>query len=428
MIFFTMLVPLNSLSQVNVTWATISPTTSGISGTYLGAPGLVNVTTPGTGSDITFSNSTSTKFLGQGPWPWTGISPVPVKSMLFSFPEKVIITHFQVDDVNGATGQFNDSFEIVGAGFKNTLGCCSNTFGVVIETGHGSGTQHWYCSDPLDAFSINFTHPTLPTAWLFYSIELFRIPEIGPICLNSTDTALPVTLGGLTGAWIPSSINTSVAGTFRYFFIPGPGQSVECLIPVDITILPAGTPGCCDVDLALSSPGNDLDNLSLPIIGVRHREASATITATNQVGIGDNVFQNGVVYHAGDFVDLQPGFDAINGSQFSAYVEGCSDNYFYKNSGPKNIAVTDDLPELPKLNRQFSIYPNPSNNEIKIVMQNAKLARILIASVDGKTVYENNIQETDTIEIDINALNKGIYIVNVTADDGNVYTKKLIKN
>ena len=45
--------------------------------------------------------------------------------------------------------------------------------------------------------------------------------QIGPLCLNSDPPSLPgVSLEGITGTWNPSSINTTVAGTFTYTFTP----------------------------------------------------------------------------------------------------------------------------------------------------------------------------------------------------------------
>ena len=65
------------------------------------------------------------------------------------------------------------------------------------------------------------------------------------------------------------------------------------------------------------------------------------IKAANIVAVGDNVLSNGVVYHAANYVELNPGFEAVLGAQFSAYPEGCTANYTYKtqvqNANPRAI-------------------------------------------------------------------------------------------
>jgi gliding motility-associated-like protein len=48
---------------------------------------------------------------------------------------------------------------------------------------------------------------------------------IGPMCQNSTPPLLPLTsTNGVTGTWIPATINTAIDGTSDYTFIPTPGQ------------------------------------------------------------------------------------------------------------------------------------------------------------------------------------------------------------
>jgi len=49
--------------------------------------------------------------------------------------------------------------------------------------------------------------------------------QLGPLCLNSAAPSLPVTsLEGVTGAWIPPTINTTALGTTSYVFTPNAGQ------------------------------------------------------------------------------------------------------------------------------------------------------------------------------------------------------------
>lgn len=65
---------------------------------------------------------------------------------------------------------------------------------------------------------------------------------IGPLCQNSSAPFLPSTsIEGITGTWAPSTIDTSVSGTFTFTFTPDPDQCAE-ETTMDITIDPEVTP------------------------------------------------------------------------------------------------------------------------------------------------------------------------------------------
>ena len=60
---------------------------------------------------------------------------------------------------------------------------------------------------------------------------------IGPLCQNSIPPALPVTSKeGITGTWIPASINTSVLGSTTYTFTPSATDSCSTPASINITI------------------------------------------------------------------------------------------------------------------------------------------------------------------------------------------------
>lgn len=60
---------------------------------------------------------------------------------------------------------------------------------------------------------------------------------IGPLCQNSTAPTLPGTsIEGITGTWLPATINTATLGTTTYTFTPDGGQcSIVVTLDVDIT-------------------------------------------------------------------------------------------------------------------------------------------------------------------------------------------------
>ena len=66
--------------------------------------------------------------------------------------------------------------------------------------------------------------------------------QIGPLCQNSSTTALPLTsTNGITGVWSPATISTATAGTTTYTFTPATGQCAT-ITSMNITTAPLVTP------------------------------------------------------------------------------------------------------------------------------------------------------------------------------------------
>jgi hypothetical protein len=187
---------------------------------------------------------------------------------------------------------------------------------------------------------------------------------------------------------------------------------------------------CCQPILELFSPADDVNNLA--VVSIKEKERSDWIKAANIVSVGDNATGNGVVYHAANYVELNPGFEAVTGSQFAAYPEGCTSNFVYKIAEIKENKATvtpyDATVNLVKLAQGFAIIPNPSSSTIEIVMRDAQFNKVNITSIDGKTVLDRNIDLTDKTRLDVSGYANGVYIINITSEDGRIHTEKLIKN
>ncbi|HNP32785.1 MAG TPA: T9SS type A sorting domain-containing protein [Flavobacterium sp.] len=275
-----------------------------------------------------------------------------------------------------------------------------------------------------------------------------------PVNATLSTMSLNVTQNGVVVGTInaPSQLTAS---TFCFTVLPSafganPSGDFEFQINADFEVhCPAGTfiysitdnsanigpdvsfNNCCQPILTLASPADDLNNLAA--VPIKQRERSDWIKAANIVSVGDNVLANGVVYHAANYVELNPGFEAVFGAQFAAYPEGCSDTYDYK-APVQNHNTTvaqpliDETVNLVKLTKDFAIIPNPSSSMIEIVMNDAKFDKVNITTIDGKVMTERNIERTDKMQLDVSRYANGIYIINVTSEDGKLYTKKLIKN
>lgn len=185
---------------------------------------------------------------------------------------------------------------------------------------------------------------------------------------------------------------------------------------------------CCQATLILASPSDDHNNLA-PVI-IRQRERSDWIKASNIVSVGDNAVSNGVVYHAANFVELNPGFEALTGAQFVAYPEGCDGNYLYKNQEESSTQTPtiDETINLSSISTSILIVPNPASSKIEIVMKDNKFNKVSIATIDGKILLEKNTDRTNKTQLDVSRFANGIYIIIVASDDGEIVTEKLIKN
>lgn len=79
-----------------------------------------------------------------------------------------------------------------------------------------------------------------------------------------------------------------------------------------------------------------------------------------------------------------------------------------------------------KLRDNVALYPNPSSNSVTIASSESNLKNITIIDLSGKIVKSVDTSNAST-SLDILNFSKGIYIVKITLDNGNVVTKKLVK-
>ncbi len=109
-------------------------------------------------------------------------------------------------------------------------------------------------------------------------------------------------------------------------------------------------------------------------------------------------------------------------------------------AGADRIIYFDDIilnnnpyPQTLGINTQTSfnnvyLYPNPITNNLAIKTE-TNIKSISIFSIEGKEVLTKKFNNLQTeIHIDLTAINKGFYLVQITTENGSVYSKKIIKN
>lgn len=87
---------------------------------------------------------------------------------------------------------------------------------------------------------------------------------------------------------------------------------------------------------------------------------------------------------------------------------------------------TTTQPFVQEQERQFILYPNPTNNSVNIhidALENK--AFITIIDISGRIVLQQNGGKSNT-RIDLIHLNQGMYNVQVFADGKNLGTQKLV--
>jgi len=183
---------------------------------------------------------------------------------------------------------------------------------------------------------------------------------------------------------------------------------------------------------ALACPQNLMISTNVNSSSTDNKQAEFTITATNTINNNATA-----VYHAGEEVLLTSSFDALNGSEFRGYIEGCTGNYVrspgaskevitYNNRANEYIITEENKSES---DSGFSIYPNPTTGEfnVKVKKSNSKTYNIEIYSLQGMMIYTNKVNSNiGTLKINGSSFKNGMYLIKISSKD-ELFTSKIIK-
>jgi subtilisin family serine protease len=181
----------------------------------------------------------------------------------------------------------------------------------------------------------------------------------------------------------------------------------------------------CPVNLSITG------NVTAP--NIDSRQASGKITAYNTIYTGATGN-----YHAGEEVRMSPGFKAVNGSTFKAYINGCDNNssqqietiadtdipVFTKHSKLNEIIETED--EFNEAN--FHLFPNPSSGIVTLVTGKIDSGTLEINDMQGHNLIRLNLQkDTYSYVLNLSSYARGVYIFHLFMKE-RVVTQKLILN
>lgn len=157
-------------------------------------------------------------------------------------------------------------------------------------------------------------------------------------------------------------------------------------------------------------------------------EAEVCIIALNT--ISDTA---SAIYHAGEEVLLQPGFEALSGTTDRFYIEGCTGQFALRPGNDTGSVseqpYTTNEEVIESIADNLTIYPNPVQDKLTIQHGEARVTTISLYGVDGKIILQL-IPDGNTAATTINTstIAKGIYILSVETNDGTITTAKIVKN
>jgi len=157
-------------------------------------------------------------------------------------------------------------------------------------------------------------------------------------------------------------------------------------------------------------------------------------TMTNfEPQIGFYKFAIGDAPNGAEWVEESGDFTEIGGCGMDN--PGFSDNRFMQRTSNDAMLIcfafnTCDaclvgIEELESLNR-VEIYPNPVVGDINIVFENSGNYNIRLLDVTGKVILTEEVNASQTV-IGSDNLNSGVYFIQITDNDNNTVTKKIVK-
>ena len=181
----------------------------------------------------------------------------------------------------------------------------------------------------------------------------------------------------------------------------------------------------CPINLSVTG------NVTAP--NTDNRQASGKIIAYNTIHTGATGN-----YHAGEEVRISPGFKAMNGSSFKAYINGCDNKIsqqveriadmdipvFTKHSKPNEIIEINN--EFNEANIQM--FPNPSSGIVTLVTGKIDSGTLEINDTQGHNLIRLNLQkDTYRYVLNLSSYTRGVYILHLFMKE-RVVTQKLILN
>jgi len=202
-----------------------------------------------------------------------------------------------------------------------------------------------------------------------------------------------------------------------------------------------------------SITGSGSNGVTPPVVG-GNCPTDLTLNASNNVTSGNNgdqsvqnqieatntIFANAsATYTAGNRIILKPGFKALFGSYFNAFIEACTSPRLAK-PNEQNVVKNNNgfkfdelLTNEDRFNEELLIYPNPLEDKATLLyyLKEADNVTVTLVDVTGKalaTLAENQAQAAGQHQLELDARNlpTGIYYLKLQSNEMQVIKKLMI--
>lgn len=186
--------------------------------------------------------------------------------------------------------------------------------------------------------------------------------------------------------------------------------------------------------------GEISENVALSNIALNNGdiECFGALQAITVAGGGTTVILNSgstVTFVAGRSIRFLPGFHAINGSNVDAYI---TQNATFCDEEDKSIVMADfqAINERRESNTDKSIseekteikvFPNPSDGRFTIELSDVLSdSEVLIYNITGSEIARFKTDDQNSLQVDIDGIDNGIYFIKVSNRKGEHLTHKII--
>lgn len=166
---------------------------------------------------------------------------------------------------------------------------------------------------------------------------------------------------------------------------------------------------------SFNSYGQDRFSSSLVLNDSDRREnyvyaVSNGITAKDNFTVGE---KHDITLNAGNAIQLLPNTEIKAGSVFLAEIKE---------------SITGLTSFEGETKKRLMFFPNPTSGPITISLKDSKIISLSISSImNSKSLYDETIKASDSHQLDLSGFQKGIYILKVQNEEGEIFIEKIIK-
>jgi hypothetical protein len=79
------------------------------------------------------------------------------------------------------------------------------------------------------------------------------------------------------------------------------------------------------------------------------------------------------------------------------------------------------------IENKFSIYPNPSRDEINVTLSSERIIGYKITDLQGRRILEEQVSATHLLKLNSLSFGPGIYLMEVTSETGKKYVSRVCR-